>query len=1421
LEREIAMIMMSRILRATALIAPLLLPTGALAKELCHLAGKDILGDQITMTLKWPIDPDRPPELLERPAEPSMDDLFSDAQGSGSEKAPCDGSNIVDALKCRVIGPMTDVADAPVDPGKTETETSNKTAPAAPENAEGEKTETETAAKDRDYDRYVYATIRMRPLIRSGQPPQVLMAHEDTGLDFDTQKIDKSVVDRVNADLVETSRQIRSWSTTLDMETAADLAAGKPWPSLELAAMPDFKRSAGANLSMPDEMRFPEACGSLILIETQLADALTALRPAQERLQRLQARKRDLQRADPDMIEAEIEALETRREKLRNAGLPITEIDNQIKAAQNRLEEVENRDDIIEKLDTQIKIAGNKVRQLAEPVQVLEQRDIARRKALNEEARLARLDAIRSDPEALENEKLARLGEAMTAYRNFRTYEKKRAAAIESYNKGLADFDQKIADAPDDETRSKLEDSKERFQRLYDQWTDHSRTVASRSFRDLDRMLEDNTRDGIGPTTIPGIVEEVNNEGVDAADYFEGYDPNEIDRARRIALSDAVTLGGEASNDSGTLQFLKDTSQALQEEREKIILTPSDVVDKLGQVARGETTLEEVVNDQKQFLERYGHYAKGTVIGGANGVKDLAVLAHDGLTYALETDEALLKGAYKAVTGEEIKGSYFGDRKHKALEKLTGSAADAVTELLDRNNARHGVRTDGQRVDIADVWDDPAKVGDFLGQTYGDYKRLGELSDQAIVSGSEMARDAADRKLASITKGGEKSLRGALGKTGEFVGEISDVGLAGLWALDKFGDAAKGLRRLEDGLDTAEDVALATDRARDVARTPVGDETVRLPEPDLPGTTSQPNSARAPPVEETARLADPDLPPASTADSTSARPVGDETARLPEPDLPSTASRPGSQRAPQVEETGRLADPDLPSLSTADTPSTQALDETLRLPDTNSQAGRETATFRDAKDGPETFASTETLPPADRGELSATLRDGPLDPVSRTERMPAPENSQRPDFDPEGTATLREAPGGGNPAAAAQRRQAIEYDLKNAADRAELIRIRPKDGRPSGPALDTVKSSPFAQSMTPSPETFRPKPYQVTQVHDVAPYVPPGGRPPNPKDYFGGHDVKIDGITSGDDTFRLGERLGGGANTTAYRSRNAAGDLEDAVIRVTPIDDDGADIALELASKKLLEQARAKGTQYFSPSEKIAGAPPPQVIEVDGKRFLMSKEPMVIDAERMFPNRINNRAPEGAPEANALQELTAALAVQEMNAHGLAWTDHKPANFAIVEDAASPTGYRAVIFDPGGIAPMKGATAADRAANARFVQRQFDPSIPRQVLSDIDNPRLRQLEIYDRIETMRNDAMIEELVDITPFEKTLKEAGGDATWLTPTTPVSNLGRDKYFELSAMSPAELQTYVRNNDEIARLLAERNKSVDDVVIPTHVD
>lgn len=37
----------------------------------------------------------------------------------------------------------------------------------------------------------------------------------------------------------------------------------------------------------------------------------------------------------------------------------------------------------------------------------------------------------------------------------------------------------------------------------------------------------------------------------------------------------------------------------------------------------------------------------------------------------------------------------------------------------------------------------------------------------------------------------------------------------------------------------------------------------------------------------------------------------------------------------------------------------------------------------------------------------------------------------------------------------------------------------------------------------------------------------------------------------------------------------------------------------------------------------------------------------------------------------------------------------------------------------------------------------------------------------------------------------------------------------------MRPAELQTYIRNNDEIAGLLAKRNKSVDDVVIPTHVD
>lgn len=171
---------------------------------------------------------------------------------------------------------------------------------------------------------------------------------------------------------------------------------------------------------------------------------------------------------------------------------------------------------------------------------------------------------------------------------------------------------------------------------------------------------------------------------------------------------------------------------------------------------------------------------------------------------------------------------------------------------------------------------------------------------------------------------------------------------------------------------------------------------------------------------------------------------------------------------------------------------------------------------------------------------------------------------------------------------------------------------------------------------------------------------------------------------------------------------------------------------------------------------------------------------------------------QGAPTAEPLDRFTMELAIRDLKAQGIAFTDHKLANLAVVKDPTSPTGRRVVFFDTGGMMPMKGADAAARARSARTVQRNFDA--PKSAAKDA--PHSRRFNAYD-------DSRFWDRVDERPFGNT-SPAGA-------ATPGGNSRRSEYFKMSEMNAAELRNYVRNSPEMMAQLKAEGLSLEKLVIP----
>ncbi|MEH6728866.1 MAG: hypothetical protein V7703_22190, partial [Hyphomicrobiales bacterium] len=272
--------------------------------QLCHVIGRDIVGEPIELTMRWPIDADRPPDLLERPAETSsIENLFSDIEGGSDSDAGCSGGGIVGVLNCDLIAPMQNASSdkAEGENGQTSDQINSidKDKDAANTNGtENNKNE----KQERDYSRYAYATITMRPVLRPGTPPRVVFAAENTNFKSDPALGSKDLYDRVKSDLSFVAKHFRGASLQLDDESMKALGSGQAWPSLDMAILSGMLKTPNTRLTMPDEVQFPKRCGDLIATENAAGKAVNETLPLRKKLADLRNRKRLLDHAKPERI---------------------------------------------------------------------------------------------------------------------------------------------------------------------------------------------------------------------------------------------------------------------------------------------------------------------------------------------------------------------------------------------------------------------------------------------------------------------------------------------------------------------------------------------------------------------------------------------------------------------------------------------------------------------------------------------------------------------------------------------------------------------------------------------------------------------------------------------------------------------------------------------------------------------------------------------------------------------------------------------------------------------------------------------------------------------------------------------------------------------------------------------------------------
>jgi hypothetical protein len=1197
----------------------------------------------------------------------SVEDMFSNMEG-GANRTACEGGGIVGALNCEVIDPISNLNGI----GSERPDNAATTATSGGDNGVGE-TLAETSS---DQTELITAEVVLRPRISKGPPLNVRFEPVSSAFTSDPRGIAPEQLQTISSDMKKLGPSIQAAAVSLDEESVTELANGEGVSLLSLAALPAYEKSADANVSVPDTIRVAEGCATLLNLYQKRARDVA---PFDRALQRLADTKKRLR------------ALKGEKDWLKRLG---NEFDP------------ESFTTPISTLEEQIKRQERRVAELAKPLEADDRAIIQLNQDLDEAEEQARLTAVRSDPKAVEHEKTLRVAKAKDAYREFRNREKLHAATTEEYRKQLANFDERIANEKDDNARQKLIEDRERYQRLADSWSDQSRRITANRYRDLARELKKNSKDELGPASMQELISDLEARGENPAQLLEGYSPESIPNSVKRATRDALTLGGTASQADDAWQFVKDTAEALDEERNNVILTPQDLAQKTLEIAQGKTTVEEVFNNQAKFAKRYANYGKGAAVGSVKGLVGVGELAYEASSLTMESGQALAESALSELAGEKVEIDYFGNSRVKKLDK----AAAAAGNYLSKKYHEKKVPETSLEATVQGLMKDPASLGDYIADSLNPVPdALGDV----IVSGSGLAKDLTDRRLSKVTRGGEKALGEELYNFGEVVGEAADLGSAVIAArqANKVGKLASGL---DDALDAGDAARRLSDRASDL-RPRSGDNAA--------GSGGELAAA-------TERFDDVLTPTTPTSGAPRA-----ETEKFDQ--VLDAVPPPGS----------RFANDPARSDNPAFDPDAETFNMNAATPD---------ASPRIADD----LASAKTQPPP------ATLQEGAPDPAV----------SSRP---PNGAAS---ASGGGS---------RLESQLSENAGRIQ-------DQLPKLPEFTPLQSaesvsSPYKKDVTVELDAATPRrPFALKPNRE--------GRIMNNRDDAEGMGLMFRNADGSVQEYNLGEKLGGGASTSAYTSVDRAGNPDGAAIRLTAYEAP-SDLVRDVAGRNILETAQ-RPNSHFRTNTKLDGQGL-NLVQIKGKQYMLSKEPKVVDALQQFDvpgGHVPKSIPEGVVprKANALEQLTMEISVRDANMQGVVLTDNKRANIAIVEELVDGgTGYVGVFHDTGGAMAAKGLSASDRAKNARRLQLSFD------------EPASSVGRAYINLATSGYD----DLVDLRNFGR----FADDLSPVPPLTAAGNMGRTRYFELQKLSPQELRQYVRTDPEIRRLLAEKGRAPEEIRIP----
>jgi hypothetical protein len=180
-------------------------------------------------------------------------------------------------------------------------------------------------------------------------------------------------------------------------------------------------------------------------------------------------------------------------------------------------------------------------------------------------------------------------------------------------------------------------------------------------------------------------------------------------------------------------------------------------------------------------------------------------------------------------------------------------------------------------------------------------------------------------------------------------------------------------------------------------------------------------------------------------------------------------------------------------------------------------------------------------------------------------------------------------------------------------------------------------------------------------------------------------------------SLQTGEKLGQGSTSTAYVNA----DNPKQVIRITDV---GGDVAQAPTLDRVGRQAVESIQRPDGPVRIVEKGNP--VTVTDPNSPLRGKVVEVV--ERVENGSADQFLAKQGGQMTSGQAQAFDAACKDLNRSGYAWLDNHTGNYGFERIPNTEDGWRVVVLDPGGIVPMKGATLAERAENARAIQSRVN-----------------------------------------------------------------------------------------------------------------